>query len=301
MTQDIESDSGNVLVGICTFNRNDGLSVLLDSLSKSRNIHAYRVVVVDNSPAGNARDMLATSYPWVEYIHEPEPGIAAARNRVLDAVAKEWALIFVDDDEYVTSDWFEKLIGYARTTSADVVFSPVLPDLPDSAPQALVRGQFFDRPRFATGTSMPFGPTNNTLVKTEALAKYAPARFDEQFSETGGSDVDLFSRLSDKGAELVWFDEAVVYEILPPERANLEWVKQRFRRMGTNQAVLLGRKRPAAIVFSSGVARVVVGALRLFARRILGRVPTRNDLGLMHTGVGIIGSTLGRDVREYKR
>ena len=46
--------------------------------------------MVDNDPQGGAREQVE-AYPaeWVRYVHEPEPGIAAARNRALDRIRRD--------------------------------------------------------------------------------------------------------------------------------------------------------------------------------------------------------------------
>ena len=65
--------------------------------------YAVGVLVVDNDPAAGARDAVESFAPRsagvsVRYVHEPQPGISAARNRAL-AEAASRLLVFIDDDE----------------------------------------------------------------------------------------------------------------------------------------------------------------------------------------------------------
>lgn len=291
----------NVLVGICTFNRNDGLKRLLDSLGSHYATHHFRVLVIDNSPTGAAEELVRAEFDWVEYVHEPKPGIVAARNRVLANRRDEWALIFIDDDEFVSNDWYSKLVGHALEGGADVYFAPVLADLPSGTPAWIRNGGFFDRPRYATGREMPFGPTNNVIMNCRIFEEYNRAFFDEAFSESGGSDVDLFWRLKAQGARLEWFDDAVVFEIIPAERLTEQWIRNRFRRLGNNQGLLMRRDMAAGRVLIHGLARVGVGGSRVIFRSVLRRPLRRQDLGLLNIGYGMLGYIFGSRPHEYRR
>ncbi|RIJ43461.1 glycosyltransferase, partial [Maribellus luteus] len=56
-------------------------------------------------------------------LHEPEPGVANARNAAL-AVAKGAMIAFLDDDEEAPPGWLAALIAAQARLGADAVFGP---------------------------------------------------------------------------------------------------------------------------------------------------------------------------------
>src|SRR4051812_25495061 len=90
-----------VAVTVATFRRNDLLEALLDSLAVAAKRYPFRVIVVDNDPAGPAAEVAGRTDLDVTYAVEPAPGIAPARNRALDLLRDDDAVVFVDDDEVV--------------------------------------------------------------------------------------------------------------------------------------------------------------------------------------------------------
>ncbi|RII97113.1 glycosyltransferase, partial [Clavibacter nebraskensis] len=83
---------------------------------------AVRIVVVDNDPAGGAgmsvEDAAADSPVPIAYVHEPTPGISAARNRALDAAGDDDLLVFLDDDERPDPGWLAALARARQATGS---------------------------------------------------------------------------------------------------------------------------------------------------------------------------------------
>lgn len=105
MTRGPESnDMIAVTIGVPTYRRPELLEALLRTLP-SRIAEcadlgiAVDVLVVDNDPAGSGRDVAAGADLPVRYVVEPAPGIAAARNRILDECVDRDLVAFIDDDE----------------------------------------------------------------------------------------------------------------------------------------------------------------------------------------------------------
>lgn len=218
-------------IGIATFRRPLLLRALLDSLAAASAPLdcVVRVLVVDNDPAESARSVaetFAVGAPLpLTYALEPRPGASHARNQTL-ALMKGDALVFVDDDEVVEPGWLVALVETARRQGADVVFGPVLSDLPPDTPDWLRRSGLFDRPRMPTGTPRHAGGTGNVLI-TRAILERTGKRFDPTFALSGAEDTEFFHALHNAGASMVWCDEAVAREAVPPERATLCWLWRR--------------------------------------------------------------------------
>lgn len=290
------------LISIATYKRPALLDDLLQSLEPEVVGHDVRIVVVDNDADGSARSVCEASELDIDYVVEPRPGIAAARNRGLDRVVDaDRFLIFVDDDERVLPGWLTQLEDAQRRYDADVISGPVVSILPDDAPKWIARGGFIQRVRFRTGDPSLSPATNNTLVRLDYLRSLGFPRFDETFSLTGGSDTAFFRVLRDAGARMVWCDEAVVHEDVPAARANLAWIWRRGIREGNVSGRMLLRHRSRPRVVLDGVARVVYGVVATAKDLVLGRGFQARSVAYITRGVGWIGASRGRLITEYAR
>ena len=115
-------------VAVLTYLRNAYLAELLPALVEQAGPAAgrarVRILVVDNDPAGGAERTVGEAAgaarpdgaaptdtaPEIVYVHEPEPGIVAGRNRALDESAHEHLLVFIDDDELPRPGWLAALL-----------------------------------------------------------------------------------------------------------------------------------------------------------------------------------------------
>jgi len=225
----------SVDICIATFKRPDLLLEALSSLSaqKLENI-CMRVIVVDNDREESARYTVETFAKKVsfEVVYDVEPvqSIPQVRNRAISHIKAEY-FAFIDDDETVPSDWLATMIAAMKKYNADVVFGPVIGILPVNAPAWTKKHPCFDRPRRASGSLMKTGATGNVLIRRDALGQPA-LLFDSAYDLTGGSDTDFFTRLYNDGKIMVWCDDALAYEHVPPERVTVSWVCRRSFRGG---------------------------------------------------------------------
>lgn len=285
------------MVTVCTYGRPDGLSRLLTSL-RTEVGEWVDVLVVDNNPPGT--DVLAdvrAAFKWVTFVAEPEPGIPAARNRALEHIDGYWAVIFVDDDEYVAPGWLVAHVQYAKQSDAAVFFGPVISEYEPGSDSRVVRGQILDRARHKTGTELPYGPTNNTLVKVSALT--SGSRFDPRFTMSGGSDVHFFARLRQEGHKLAWNDAALVHESIPASRASVAWVQRRYERMGHN-LVSLNRDQDRRRLRLGALARIAMGGASM-PLEWLTRRKLKGATGRLWVGVGMLRALRGDEHVEYVR
>ncbi|MEX1014906.1 MAG: hypothetical protein WDZ80_07160 [Candidatus Paceibacterota bacterium] len=71
--------------------------------------------------------------------------------------------------------------------------------------------------------------TGNCLIKA-SLIKSIEGPFNPDFGLTGGEDSNLFGKLKSSGAKFVFCAEGIVYDYVPLERANINYlIKRRFR------------------------------------------------------------------------
>lgn len=298
----------DLVVAMLTYRRPDDLALAVPAfLAELPTDGSAALLVVDNDPDGSAAGFV-TGFgdPRLRYVHEPEPGIAAGRNRALDEAADARLLIFVDDDERPVPGWLGHLLATCEATAASMVAGAVVSEYAHEPQGWLAAGRFFDRLRRPTGSEVRVAATNNLLL---TVADLDGLRFDPAFGLTGGSDT-LFTRtLTDRGRRLVWCDEAVVIDAVPAERLTREWVLRRARRLGNGTArvavtVASGPRRPLVRVawLARGLVRYLAGGARHLLGRVTGNlVHDARGLRTLERGRGMIGGALGSIVSEYHR
>lgn len=305
------SDGGTVVVAVLTYRRTEELAKLLPLLAdQATQIHPPApIVVVDNDPECSARDVVADVGPGVRYVHEPEPGIAAGRNRAIDEAAGAAALVFIDDDELPEPGWLASLVERWRNSGGSAVTGPVQSRFETAVDPWVVASGHFAEWEFGDGEWVPAAATNNLLLDL-ATVRRLDLRFDPAFGLSGGSDSRLTRELVRRGGRILWAPEARVSELVPPDRATKAWVCRRITRTANGWArvhldlapgpaerlrLRLTMGARAAVILARGLAvssvGLVAGDLRRQAR---GRCEVARGQGLL---VGL----LGLKVMEYRR
>lgn len=102
----MEKKLSKAVVVICTHNP------ILERLRRviraiENNTHEnFRLVLIDNA-SNNSSEIQVLCHSGIEYLHEPKKGVAFARYLALKQVQKNELLIFVDDDNYISSTYIE--------------------------------------------------------------------------------------------------------------------------------------------------------------------------------------------------
>ncbi len=301
-----------VTIAVLSFRRPDDLRAALPLLVQQLTTVAWDgdVLVIDNDPEASARQTVAEMAEHaVRYVHEPTPGIAAARNRALDECADSDVLVFIDDDERPTPAWLSSLLStYERLRPAAVV-GPVTSEFAHEPDPWIVAGGFFSRRGEPTGSVAVVAATNNLLLDLRAV-RDLELRFDLRYGLTGGSD-NLFTRqLVTRGGRMVWCAEAVVIDVVPVERLTRSWVVRRTYRMGNGTALVerdLARSRggsaaAVARLLASGLVRVIGGLSRMLVGVVGGSMHQRaSGARNLARGAGLITGAIGFTYAEYAR
>jgi len=125
---DPNAASVDMTVVVCTRGRPAGLHRTLASLQRQTEPN-FNVLVVDNDPnsPGSAAVVEELALPRCEYVVEPRPGLAQARNRGLRAVRTD-LVAWIDDDEVADADWVLRLKeGFAHVARPVAVCGVMLP------------------------------------------------------------------------------------------------------------------------------------------------------------------------------
>ncbi len=124
-----------ISVIVPVYNVEKYLSTCLESLLK-QTLSDIEIICVDDKSPDNALSILydyANKDSRVNVIELPENGgVARARNTGIDAATGEY-ISFVDPDDYVDLDYFEKLYASAQSTGADICVSNIKEHLTDGS------------------------------------------------------------------------------------------------------------------------------------------------------------------------
>ena len=227
--------SPRISVCIATYRRPERLAPLLRDLAK-QTLLPSQIVVVDNdvNRAGEPvvesfkAELAAANVPLdVVYDTQLERSISLTRNCTVALADGDW-LAFIDDDERAPCDWLQQMHETALSFQADGVLGPVVPVLPEHAPDWIRKGDFYSFPRLHTGENVPL----NQLCIGNVLLRAIPVRtlrgpFDPAFKLAPGEDGDMLIRFIRQGAKVVWNDEAIVSEPVHSSRLSFKWLIQR--------------------------------------------------------------------------
>ena len=305
-------DGDGVVIAVPTFRRVDQLRELLPLLAaQAQSLSpAALVIVADNDPAGSAEHVVSEwSERGVRYVHEPSPGLAAVRNRLLREAGTSGAIAFIDDDEAPTADWLTRLVDAWRRFDCAAVSGPVRSVFATDPPRWVLATGVFDRRRHKTGKLMQGGASNNLLLDLGWL-RAAELHFDHGFGESGGEDTMLMHSIAARGGAIRWCDEAEVTELVPAERLTRDWVGRRLVRTSNSWArveLIIGAQagRPLRTRFEVAL-RIPYFFLRGLARLgvgFVGRSPNVRATGVcdLYKAMGVGRATLGSVSAEYRR
>ena len=301
-----------VVLGMLTYKRPEDLQVALPALIDQieRTSYDTSILVVDNDPEGSA---MSTAEDFagspVRFVHEPTPGIAAARNRVLAECSDADILIFIDDDERPEPDWLRLMVETWRESGAVAVVGPVISTYPEQPEPWISEGGFFNRRRLPTGTELEVAATNNLLLDMAEIRSYG-LTFDLEFGASGGSDTLFTREIRRHGGRMVWCDEAIVVDVVPMSRLTRKWVLQRALRTGnswsrTSIALCVdarSRLEQRLRLTGLGLARVAGGIGRLGLGLVTRSVRHQaNGARTLARGVGMTTGAWGYTYIEYRR
>lgn len=293
----------NIVITVATYKRPDLLRALLESLEPVHAVTPFEVIVIDNDASGSGADAAAASPLPVLYAVEPTPGIVAARNAALERLpAHASHIVFVDDDETITSpDWLSVLVATGERYAADIVCGPVDSVFLDGSPEWIVKGGYIQRNAEAEGLTARIPATNNTLVSLAIIRAAGDLRFDESFSQTGGSDTNFFTRLIADGATVAWAPQARVSEVVPLDRLSFRWVMRRYIRVNNVSGRMMLREISRAELVAKALASIAYGIPKTALALARGKGLRLVDTRYVTRGLGWLGAASDRLVQEYAR
>ena len=195
-----------VSVVVASYNGAATLPACLDSLTHL-NYPNYEIVLVDDGSTDDTA-RIATHYPSVRAIHQPNRGLSAARNAGIAAASGD-IVAFTDSDCRVDEDWLYYLVGDLLKTDACAIGGHNFPPPEDSAVAGCV-------------SVSPGGPAH--VMLDDRNAEHIPGcnmafwkwaldeihGFDPQF-HAAGDDVDVCWRLLQRGHKIAFSHSGFVW------------------------------------------------------------------------------------------
>lgn len=187
-----------VSVIIPVFNGEAYISEAIDSVYGQTWSNLEIIVIDDGSTDGTAA-LLARDNRDVRYVHQPNAGIGAARNRGLDCARGEY-ISFIDADDIWIADKLERQMSVFRTRpEIEMVYGHARQfHSPELSPQECARLPIPDR-------AMPAELPSALLCRREVFARVGP--FDPRLPV--GADLSWIMRARDLELETVTLPDVV--------------------------------------------------------------------------------------------
>jgi len=236
-------------------------------------INEMDIIIVDNDTEKSAETVVnginegTARIRKLLYFNYPVKGLSNVRNELLNQAFQlnPDFIIFIDDDEYVSSGWANELLVTILNSCADAVTGPVIAKLDENVSKYVA--YFFRREEHPDKSQIYKLATGNLIMRRKSL-EYFNVWFDNRFNSTGSEDSFFGIQLMKKGAKIYWAANAITYETIPEKRATLRWLtKSSYNHALTYTYILKLEKKYfmllKKIIFSG--AYLLIGSAALLA------------------------------------
>lgn len=223
-----------VMICCCTYKRAEKLERLLDNLmgiNYPKNIKT-EILVVDNDEGKSAERVVSkfSQKLSIHYVSEIHKGLSNARNAALRESMNYGAshIAFIDDDEIADINWLVNHIEfYQKFEDIYISSGPTYKKFENNYPSYIINNSVF-----TTNSSKQLGDYKKTCASGNVffplnIIKDSNIYFSIDFNFSGSEDTDFFSRLSERGYKIGWNYNAVNFELINDERANIKWILNR--------------------------------------------------------------------------
>jgi len=287
-----------VSIVVCTHERPDDLERCLDALLVIAEA-GHEVVVVDNAPRSSRTADVVARYPF-RYICEPQVGLDNARNAGLRA-ASHALIAYTDDDAVPDARWVDALVQPFTDPNVGCVTGLVLPlELETRAQEQFevycvhrrtFLRQVLSAPHVPPAAAGIAGMGANMAFRRELVLQLGgfDPRLDGGTPTCSGGDTDMFARVLEAGAQIVYTPDAFVWHRHRREMAELRscifgygvglysFLTKRLVESGDRHVLMIAGRWLAGPIVKAAV------------RRLLGRPTVSLSLLLMEAQGACIG------------
>lgn len=300
-----------IVIAVPTYKRPAMLKKLIVSIAECNVdktlIQGVSLIVVDNDIDKTAEKIVLelleefSNVFNLHYYNYPLKGLSNVRNELL---RKSLALhpdfiVFIDDDEFVTTEWLNELVNTIEINQADAARGPVIAKLNNPVSKYILR--LFERERHKNNDQLATWTTGNLILRRTSLEKYN-IWFDNRFNSVGSEDTYFGVQMAKKGAIIFWSEKAIAFETIPEKRTEIKWFVNRVYRGATMFTFILKLEKnyfelAKKILVSFFYIAFGLSALVLYV------VPIRYKyLGILKLseGVGGLAGLFNLQYNEYK-
>ena len=226
-----------LLICIPTYNRNKSLINCLKSIRKLKNDNFFKIkiLILDNTITNNSYKAVKKFNKKQHYKiyqdHEKKRGIVYARNKCLQLAKKLKPnfIAFIDDDCIVNKNWLKNIFTLLNKIDADVITGPQLYEGVNKNNYMFL----FEKKYKKDLLKVTWAASNNVFFKYDILKNKRNMKFDKNLNNFGmGEDQLFFSLISKIGYKIYWSRKVLVTEKIHPHRSNINWIKERSKRLG---------------------------------------------------------------------
>lgn len=275
-----------ILISICTYQRKN---MLLRALNKIRELKPVEdakveVLIVDNDKNLSAKEIVektAKDFPYlIHYRVEEERGLSPARNKVLKSALELEAdyIACFDDDDSPDENWLFALWEFEKTMRSKkgksvIVTGPAFSRFDKNYPKYITMN-FRTKTTKKTGQLRHTAATGNVLIPIEVVKN--EVFFDEQYKFMGGEDGEFFQKAQTHGFEIYWCNEAIIYENITEEKANIKRILNRYFYNGFSNVFFELKKMDSPLyrlkISSKAIINISICTLVLPFSIVLGKV-----------------------------
>jgi succinoglycan biosynthesis protein ExoM len=300
-----------IAVAICTYNRNDALTVLLEALLVSVARVAGRahvgVVVVDDSAEGKAGGVVEKFVGRFElgitYRISGRKNISLARNLAIETGSEmaDWTAM-IDDDCEPVPEWLEAMLETQQRTGADAVTGTMVRRVAEGSPRWIIEEPFLEvgLHRFDDCAELPLASTFNSIISSRWLKDHPTIRFRPDYGVTGGEDMVFYGAAHAVGLRIHYSSRAFVYENQPLSRATFSyWLRAFFWYGNTTYLTNVWNGTHSFRMFLRGGNALRKALVRPIARLCRGERPqVRYCLASILYAIGMIIGVFGVKVEH---
>lgn len=238
--QNVQSSTNPLIsVVVCTYNRSDLLTIVLESLvQQTLDIHEFEIIVVDNNSTDDTQIVVESFQQRqanVRYICELQQGLSHARNRGWQEALGEY-VAYTDDDCKVPEQWLKEAKDVIKRHSPDVFGGPYYAFYNSPKPRWW-KDNYKSREHAETARPLTQGEylSGGNIFFRRQLLKNMNG-FDADFGMSGqqiamGEETDLQKRIRLALVDsLIYYDPKLfVYHLVRAEKMSIAWTaKYRF-------------------------------------------------------------------------
>lgn len=292
-------------IGVVTHDRAVSFAKLLCYLIPAieRYGHSCEVVVANNSGSvahehinslivdSGLRDVCEC-----RLIDSKQNNISTGRNLILEH-AREDHLVFIDDDEYPISTWLVAMVDTMRKLDCSLVAGPIIPVFPSAARGWARYVDLHNSAGLETGDQIDYAASGNFLMNRN---EFRSLRFGESLGKSGGEDTAFFLQLKDKGHQLYWCGEGVVYEDIPASKSTEKYMIHRFMTQGRNYRTIKEERGEISNLTVFILRASLLASISVAIAHLLSRVSPSSAARWMKRGYSNLGKFIepGRDLYE---